>query len=206
MEAQTLLYFGIALTALSIIPGPLVAVIATRALCGDEAGAAAFSVGVAVADLLIILAIVLGIGVWAQNSLEWLSVLKFATCAYLLWLALKLWRDSHLGQDAGTGGAAPRRRLVTAAGAGCVLCLSNPPTFILYLLLLPAFLPEGATSLPDLAALAVVSLAAVLFARAGIILLASRMGRMLVSRAGQAMAARSMALGLGATSAAILMI
>ncbi|MCU0802943.1 MAG: LysE family translocator [Rhodobacteraceae bacterium] len=202
MELSTLLPFFFAVMAVTAAPGPLVAIVVTRTLSRDAQGALAFAAGVCMGDMIAILAIALGFGVWAQNSPEWLAMLKLAGVAWLLWLAWQIWRDSDKGA---AGNASPRRGVLASVSAGAALCLGNPATFVFYLVLLPAAAPEGLGEAGVLVSILLASLLAVGASLAAMILIASRLQRVLVSRAANALFGRAMAVLLGAASVSLLL-
>lgn len=196
METLTLLPFFLAVMAVTAAPGPLVAIVVTRTLSRDAQGAAAFAAGVCLGDMIAILAIALGLGVWAQNSPEWLAVLKFAGGAWLFWLAVQIWRDSGK-----TVVASPARRgWLASVGAGAALCLGNPATFVFYMVLLPTAAPQGLADTGMLTSVLVVSLLAVGASLTAMILIATGLQRVLASRSASTLFGRAMAVLLGAAS------
>lgn len=202
MDHAALIPFGLALMAVTAAPGPLVAVIVTRSLARDTAGAAAFAAGVCLGDLLAILAIGVGIGAWIEGSGAWLSVLKLGGVAYLLWLAIQIWRDCT--PDRGAARTPPRRSRMASIGAGVALCLGNPSTFVFYLLLLPGVAPEGLGDVSTMGSILLVSMIAVGGALAGMILLAVNLQRILVTPRANAVFGRTMAALLALTSVSLL--
>ncbi|MGL6211168.1 MAG: LysE family transporter, partial [Paracoccaceae bacterium] len=88
MDYSTLLPYFVALTALAAAPGPLMAMLVARALGRDSGGAAAFAAGLCAGDVLAMCAVAVGVGVWAQDRPELLSVVKYLGVAYLLWVAV----------------------------------------------------------------------------------------------------------------------
>jgi len=206
MEAHALIAFAAARLALAAAPGPLVAMIVTRAMSRDMAGATAFAAGFCIGNVLAILTIALGVGAWVAGSPEWLTVLKLCAAAYLFGLALQIWRDSIAGAGRSLDAALPRPRWLPSTGAGVALCLGSPATFVYYLLLLPSVAPEGLTDLATLAAVLTVSLVAVGLALVGTILLASQVHRLLVRPAAQIACGRAMAALPGVSSVSLLAI
>lgn len=202
MDHAALIPFGLALMAVTAAPGPMVAVIVTRALVRDTAGAAAFAAGVCLGDLLAILAIAVGIGAWIEGSGAWLSVLKLGGVAYLLWLAIQIWRDST--PDRSEARTPLRRGWIASVGAGAALCLGNPATFLFYLLLLPGVAPEGLGEVSTLGSILLVSMVAVGGALAAMILLAAHLQRILVTPLANAVFGRTMAALLALTSVSLL--
>lgn len=201
MDPSALLPFFFAVMAVTAAPGPLVAIVVSRTLSRDSQGAAAFAAGVCLGDMIAILAIALGFGVWAQESPEWLAALKFGGVAWLLWLAVQIWRDT--GQN--VSASSPRRGSLASVGAGIALCLGNPATFVFYIVLLPSVAPQGLAEAGILTSVLIVSLLAVGASLAAMILVATRLQRILVSPAANAVFGRVMAVTLGCASLSLLL-
>jgi len=134
-------YF-VALVAYAASPGPLMAVLVARSLSSDWKGATAFAAGLSLGEVVAVVAVILGIGIWAQTKPELLALAKYAGVVYLLWLAVKMWNDRS-----SIASAEPRKAgLLTSAGAGLMLCLGNPATLLMQMLLLPIVAPKGIVS------------------------------------------------------------
>ena len=163
-------YFA-AVAALTAAPGPLMAVLVVRSAGRDSKGAAAFAAGLCAGDVLAAIAVALGIGVWAQSKPELMMLGKYLGVAYLLWLAIGLWNKR-------SGPACANRQKeswLASAGAGLALCLGNPSTLLIYMLLLPIIAPAGFDSFEQLALVALVTFAAVGAVFFGTILLARQL-------------------------------
>lgn len=202
MTIETLLPFFVAVIAVTAAPGPLMAIVVTRTLSCDSRGAAAFAAGVCMGDVIAILAIALGLGVWIQGSPEWLAVLKFGGVTWLLWLAFQIWRDS----DTGIAASSARRGGLASAGAGVALCLGNPATFVFYLVLLPSVAPEGLAHSDTLLPILLASILAVGASLSAMILLATRLRRILVSPSANSVLSRVMAVMLAAAAVSMLLV
>jgi threonine/homoserine/homoserine lactone efflux protein len=167
MEAGSALAYAAALAAVTAAPGPLVALIAARALRGDTGGALRFAAGVCLGDLVAIVLVAAGLGVWVQGQPHTLAALRLAGAGYVLWVAWEMWRD---------GSGAPRPVFARGPGAsvaaGAALCLSNPATFVFYLALLPLAVPQGLTDPAVLAAVLALSVAVIGTILGGLVLLA----------------------------------
>ncbi|MBX3532566.1 MAG: LysE family translocator [Rhizobiaceae bacterium] len=169
-------YF-VALLALTAAPGPIMAVLVARSLGRDTSGAMAFAAGLCAGDVIAVCAVALGVGVWATGKPEWLSVAKYVGVAYLLWLSVKMWNDR-------AGPAFAERRQdsrLASVGAGMALCLGNPSTVLIYVLLLPSIAPTGITSLEHLALIVLLTFAAVGAVFFGTILAARQISRIIAS-------------------------
>lgn len=175
MEYTAILPYFVAVVALTAAPGPLMAVLVVRSLQQDSKGAAAFAAGLCAGDVLAVCAVALGIGVWAQTMPGLLSLGKYLGVAYLLWLAVGMW-NSRAGADLAESKKDSR---IASAGAGMALCLGNPSTLLIYLLLLPVIAPEGIASAEQMLLIASVTFAAVGVVFFGTILLARQLGKVI---------------------------
>ena len=177
MDYSTLIPYFVALAALTAAPGPVMAVLVARAMGRNCSGAAAFAMGLCADDLLAVCAVALGVDVWLNGRPEWLSLARYLGVAYLMWLAVQMWNDRS------TPGAAVERRTgwLASAGAGMALCLGNPSTLLIYMLLLPGVAPTGISGVGQMLPLLVATLAAVGGVFFGTILLARQMGRIVAS-------------------------
>lgn len=186
-------YF-VALAALTAAPGPIMAVVIARTVSRDGRGAAAFAAGLCLGDVLGVCAVALGIGVWAEAKPEWFAVAKYLGIAYLMWLAVGIWNSKM------EPARAKRSGWIASAGAGAALCLGNPSTFLIYMLLLPNVAPHGITGFGHLGLVVLVTFAAVSAVLFGTVLLAGQLNRVLVSPASSVMLSRITAVVIGMTS------
>lgn len=179
MEYSAFLAYFAALAALTAAPGPVVAVLVARSLGRDTRGATAFAAGLCAGDVLAVCAVALGVGVWAEGRPEWFAAAKYAGVAYLLWLSFRMWHDSS------SIAPAQQRKAgwLGSAGAGIALCLGNPSTVLIYVLLLPSVAPNGVNSVQQLSLLLLVTFAAVGAVFFGAILLARQVSRLMASPA-----------------------
>jgi threonine/homoserine/homoserine lactone efflux protein len=134
-------YF-LALVAYAASPGPLMAVLVARSLGNDAKGATAFAAGLCLGEVIAVVGVVLGIGLWAQAQPQLLALVKYLGVAYLLWLAVKMWGS----RSGGASAKVERAGLLASASAGVALCLGNPATLLMQMLLIPIVAPEGVTS------------------------------------------------------------
>lgn len=196
MDYTALVAYFAAVTALTAAPGPIVAVLVARSLGRDTGGATAFAAGLCMGDLLAVCAIAMGLGAWANSGPQWFELAKYAGVAYLLWLSFGMWNDRS-----GVADAAPRKSgWLASSGAGLALCLGNPSTILIYMLLLPTVAPDGIQSGHDLAVVSLVTFAAVGVVFFGAIILARQVKRVIASPASTMLINRSTAAMTAATS------
>lgn len=192
-------YF-LALAALTAAPGPIMAVLVARSLGRDCGGAAAFASGLCAGDVIAVCAVALGVGVWAEGRPEWLLLAKYAGVAYLLWLSVKMWND----RSAVASAEQQKTSWLASAGAGMALCLGNPSTLLIYVLLLPGVAPAGIVSFEQIALIVLVTFTAVGAVFFGTILLARQVNRMIASPGSSGMLSRIAAGTMAVTSVWIL--
>jgi threonine/homoserine/homoserine lactone efflux protein len=115
-------------------PGPAVAALVARSLSSGFRRALPFAAGIAFGDLIWFSATALGLAVLMQNFHGLFVVIKYAGCAYLLYLAFRLW----------TAPAEAPRKPPQARGeglrlflGGIALTLGNPKVMVFFLSILP---------------------------------------------------------------------
>lgn len=202
MDLTSLLTYAAAHAAVTVAPGPIMAVIITRTLTRDIARAAGFTVGVCLGKLIAILAISVGLGVWATNSAEWLMIFRLAGAAYLLWLAAQIWQSGCIG----LGSERPQRGWIGATTAGATFSLCSPFTFVFYLMVLPTVIPGGMNDPSALFMVVVVTMAVVGGVLTAVMLLAYHFRRIVSSPAASAAFGRGTAMLLAGTSVSLLML
>jgi threonine/homoserine/homoserine lactone efflux protein len=196
MDYTALIAYFAALTALTAAPGPIVAVLVARSLGSDVKGATAFATGLCLGDVLTVCAIAMGIGGVAESKPEWFAVAKYAGVAYLLWLAAQIWKDNSMmsAKQTRNGG------WLASTGAGIALCLGNPSTVLIYMLLLPSVAPSGIDSAQQLSTVLLVTFAAVGIVFFGAILLARQFSRIIASPKSSSMLSRATAAIIAVTA------
>ena len=169
-------YF-VALVAYAASPGPLMAVLVARSLSSDWKGATIFAAGLCLGEVIAVVAVILGIGIWAQSRPELLTIAKYAGVVYLLWLAVKIWNDRS------SVSSSPLRKVswLTSVGAGVMLCLGNPATMLMQMLLLPIVAPKGIASIEHAGLVVLVTFAAFGIVFFGTIPLARQFNRIISS-------------------------
>ncbi|PCE30203.1 LysE family translocator [Burkholderia ubonensis] len=155
MDSTTLLLYVVAVSAVTITPGPTMLLAlnngATRGLRVAAYGIA----GAALSDLILIGAVGCGLGAILQASEQLFAAVKWVGAAYLLYLAWALWRaPAMLAQPditetiaASDGWSAFRRSLLVA--------LSNPKGLLFFSAFLPQFIQARAAVTPQYITLAI---------------------------------------------------
>ncbi len=200
MSLVTLLTYAAAHAAVTVAPGPIMAVIITRTLTGDIGGAASFVAGVCLSKVIAIIAISVGLGVWATDSAQWLRLSQFAGAAYLLWLAAQMWQSAHIGFSSERS----PRGWMGAVAAGAAFSLCSPFTFVFYLMALPSVLPSGMNNPSALAEVVLLTVALVGGILTGVILTANQFRRIVSSPGAIIAFSRGMSVLLAVSSVTLL--
>jgi threonine/homoserine/homoserine lactone efflux protein len=139
-EPSTLLLFAASALALVAVPGPNLIYIVTRSIDqGREAGVAS-ALGVETATLVHIAAAAAGLSAALASSATAFTVVKYAGAAYLVFLAVRAFRERGDERQAGRPPAAGRR----VFAEGFVVNLLNPKVALFFLAFLPQFVDPSA--------------------------------------------------------------
>lgn len=166
--------YAVALGALAMTPGPVVAALIARAATGGVAAAVPLAAGVAVGDVLWPLIAMLGVGVMATVWSGFLVALRLVGAAILIWMGIDLIRKSQAAAARAAAGGVPERRLAGFT-AGLTIIAGNPKAILFYLGILPGFFDFRTLTVADIVVICAVSAAipfvcnlawAALFARA----------------------------------------
>ena len=179
MDLAGLLLFSSALFIAAASPGPGIAAIVARVLGRGPKGAVAFSIGVALGDVVWLSFAILGLAALAQAFHGVFLVVKYLGAAYLLYIAYKIWTAPAVAQDIEAESRAehPAKLLL----GGIALTLGNPKVMVFYLALLPTFLDLTRITLLGFAELVVATLTVLGVVFAGYIALATRARRLFTS-------------------------
>ncbi len=156
MDIAGLVVFATALLIASASPGPGIAAIVARVLGHGLRGAGAFVTGVAIGDVVWLTVVILGLAALAQTFHGLFLVIKYAGCAYLLYLAWKLWTAPARPTEVAAN--TRREHPVALFLAGLAVTLGNPKVVVFYLALLPTLLDLGRVTLLGYAELVGVTL------------------------------------------------
>ncbi len=137
-EPSTLLLFAVSALALVAVPGPNLIYIVTRSIDQGRGAGVASALGVETATLVHIAAAAAGLSAALASSATAFTVVKYAGAAYLVFLALRAFRER--GDEAERAPAAGRR----VFAQGFVVNLLNPKVALFFLAFLPQFVDPGA--------------------------------------------------------------
>jgi threonine/homoserine/homoserine lactone efflux protein len=171
MDLAGLLLFSSALFIAAASPGPGIAAIVARVLGRGPKEAVAFSIGVALGDVVWLTFAILGLAALAQAFHEVFLVIKYAGAAYLLYIAYKIWTAPAMAKDvtAEAGTEHPAKLLL----GGLALTLGNLKTIVFYLALLPTILDLTRITVLGFAELVVATLSVLGVVFTGYIVLAA---------------------------------
>jgi threonine/homoserine/homoserine lactone efflux protein len=172
MTLETYLAFCLAAAALAFVPGPTVTVIIANSLRhGTPAGL--MNVLGTQAGFLIWLAIAaLGLGAAIEVKGVWFDVLRYAGAAYLVWLAIKLFR-SNGDLAVAVDRARPNGSFFLQ---GFIVIISNPKMLVLFGAMIPPFITPGGDPMRQILLLGGTFMAIALAGDTAYALLAGRAG------------------------------
>ena len=138
MDLTALIVFATALLVAAASPGPGIIAIVARVIGRGPHGAAAYSAGFVIGDLVWLSVAILGLAVVAQAFAQIFLVIKYAGAAYLLYLAYRMWSAPVQAIDvaADIGGEGRGRLFLT----GLAISLGNPKVMAFYVALLPSLI------------------------------------------------------------------
>lgn len=145
MEFSVWLAFAGASAAMLVIPGPTLLLVIGASLAGGRGAARPLVLGVAAGDLVAMSVSLAGLGAVLAASADAFAVLKWIGAAYLLWLAVKLWR-APVAETAAA--PIPGRRLARDA---FVVTALNPKGIAFFVAFVPLFLDPSRPLLPQAA-------------------------------------------------------
>lgn len=199
MEPAALLTYMATLVALTLAPGPLIAVLAARSASRDRSGACALALGICAGDVLVIMLICAGLGFWLQAHPEIFMAAKYAGVALLLLMAVRMWATSVVAADHPAPGG-----MFASGLTGLALCLSSPQTVVMYLVLLPRVTDLTLIRLQEAVLLIMVTVAALLGVFLLVIVFAHVTCKLLTSSSGFVIWTRGTSLAVAASAVGIL--
>ena len=138
MAFESWLIYLLAATGLSLSPGPNGLLALTHGALHGHAKALYTICGGALGFVIVIALSMFGIGALLQTSLLWLTVMKWAGGAYLVWLGLQVWRSPPVGLEL-SGNATPLDG-ASMFRQGLLSALTNPKALLFFAAFLPQFI------------------------------------------------------------------
>lgn len=199
-----LVLFAAAFAISASMPGPDTLLLFSRALSSGASSAVPLAVGLTLGKLALLTAAIAGVTAAAAALGPFFVIVKLAGGAYLVWLAVRLWRRA--GQAATAGHTVDRVRATAArrgwrgVGLGAVLTLSNPQALLFYVAVLPTVLDSSRVTVQEYLLLCLVLALVMALVAAGYISLGLRT-RSALTGSRRRLAERAGAVLLGVTGA-----
>lgn len=138
METDIWLIYLLAAIGLSLSPGPNGLLALTHGALHGRRMALYTVTGGCVGFVTIIALSMFGIGALLQASLVWLTILKWAGGAYLVWLGIQVWRSPPIGIDISRRPEA--RSGWSLFSQGALSAITNPKAILFFAAFLPQFI------------------------------------------------------------------
>lgn len=139
MTLESYLAFSAAAAALALVPGPTITVIIANSLRHGVRAGMANVVGTQAGFLVWLAIAALGLGAAIEFMGLWFDVLRYAGAAYLIWLAIKLFRSN--------GDLAVAVERARPSGSfflqGFIVIITNPKMLVLFGAMIPPFITPG---------------------------------------------------------------
>lgn len=174
-ELDLLLAFAAAATVLALTPGPDMAYVAARTLAGGRVAGIAAALGVLAGILVHTLFAAVGLSSLFQHSQLAFDIVKYCGAAYLVWLAIRMWREGATEMAARP--VAPTRP-PRAFVEGMLTNILNPKVALFFLALLPQFVaPAKGGVASQMIVLGIVMVAIGLVVLLGVVWMSAGAGR-----------------------------
>jgi len=138
MELHTWLIYLLAAIGLSLSPGPNGLLALTHGALHGRRKALYTIFGGALGFVVVVALSMFGIGALLKTSLVWLTVMKWAGGAYLVWLGIQVWRSPPIGVE--PGDAALPRSGWSMFQQGALSAMTNPKGILFFAAFLPQFI------------------------------------------------------------------
>jgi homoserine/homoserine lactone efflux protein len=138
MDLHIWLIYLLAATGLSLSPGPNGLLALTHGALHGRRKALYTIFGGAFGFVTVIALSMFGIGALLKASLAWLTVMKWAGGAYLVWLGIQVWRSPPIGIE--IRGTAEPRAGWSMFRQGALSALTNPKGLLFFAAFLPQFI------------------------------------------------------------------
>ena len=174
MNWHGILVFAIAYGVVVISPGPGLASFVGQILGHGIKAAPALALGIFAGDLVWYTLAATGLAALAATFANVFLLFKWLGAAYLVWLAIKMWRSEpgSLDAEADRGPMSYRSLFMSSL----MVTLSNPKAIVFYLAVLPAIVDLGHLTLKDYA-IGLALIAVILFSILGLYAVAAHAAR-----------------------------
>ena len=201
MDTAALLVFAGALFLNAGSPGPSIAVLVAQVLTRGAGTVIPFVAAMWIGEAAWLAAAIAGLSVLAEQLHGVFVAVKWAGLAYLVVLAVRMWRAPVETET--EAGAAPAGSALARFASGLALTLGNPKIMVFYLALLPALVDVPALRLVDWALLTAVQVAVMATCDLAWIAAAARARGFLKSPRARRLSNRVSAVAMGGAAAVI---
>jgi threonine/homoserine/homoserine lactone efflux protein len=171
--------FLAAALVIAAVPGPGIFYVAARTLSGGRKTGIASTLGTAFGGLVHVIAGALGVSAIILTSAELFTALKFAGALYLVWLAIRAFREGRQTMPEAVSPVGAAR----AFREGVLVEALNPKTAAFFLAFIPQFIePAGVHPALQFLALGLISVALNTLADAVVVTIAATSRRDLLRR------------------------
>ncbi|CAM4369420.1 LysE family translocator [Kerstersia similis] len=139
MTLTSLLLFVPTCFALNLVPGPNNLLSVHNGACHGFRKAVGAGLGREAAFAILIVLSALGLAALLAASASFFLAVKFVGAAYLLYIAIKLWRAKVGGFDPAIGAHVAHESLVQLMRTEFMVAISNPKAILIFGALLPQF-------------------------------------------------------------------
>lgn len=155
MTPLSVTIFAGALLLNAATPGPSVAALVSRVITGGWRGVIPFIAAMWIGEVLWLSMAMAGLTMLAHTFQSFFHMIKWLGCAYLCWLAFKMWRQP-VGE---VEHELPRRpSALSMFGAGMAVTLGNPKIMVFYVALLPSLVDLSSVGFQQWAILSSITL------------------------------------------------
>ena len=175
MTLEGALTFFIAIFVFGITPGPGVFAIMARALVNGAGSCFMLALGMAISDILYLIAACLGLAVIATQWGPLSTIIRIIGAAYLIYLGWKMWNapikldpDQHVDHKSGQ---------FMCFLQGFLISASNPKVIIFYIAFLPTFMDLSSLNSSDILLATLLTLAGLMISLMMIAIFASKARR-----------------------------
>ena len=159
MITQTWLAFFVTETALSLVPGPAVLYVVGQAMRHGAPRALAANLGILSGNTLYFLLSAFGLAALVAAAAPLFVAIKWLGVAYLAWLGIAEWREALRGAGLRTSAVRGAPAPFAMWRQGVLLQLANPKAILFFTALLPQFVDPAQAVAPQVAVLALTSVA-----------------------------------------------
>lgn len=155
MSLAIIAFYLVACFSVTVLPGPTMLLAFSNGVSRRWGVVCMGMLGAACSDLLLIGAVSVGLGALLAASTTVFSLVKWIGVAYLVWLAVQLWR-----QEPGAGIAVSRQADLSGRRVflrNFLVALSNPKGLLFFSAFLPQFIDPAQSQTPQYATLAVLT-------------------------------------------------